>query len=107
VRRNGVQITERAVQLYRALARSLDQGPLALHVVWDVTAAKSAGVWKVGLSPEAHFENANRQLLDNIVAGRFNGILVVVDGPTAKPASELSVMIDATARADSFIALID
>jgi hypothetical protein len=106
MRRNGVQLTEKAIQLYRELARSLGQEPLALHVVWDVTAGENDGVWKVSLTPEAHFQVADQQILDKVVAGRFNGILVVVDGPIAKPACELSILIDATARADNLIALI-
>ncbi|MEO3430532.1 hypothetical protein AAFN88_16860 [Pelagibius sp. CAU 1746] len=105
--KNGVQLTERAIQLYREMARSIGQGPLALHLVWDVTAAESTGVWEVGLTPEAHFTAAGQQMLDKIIAGRFDGILVVIDGPIAKPASELSIKIDATATGGSFIAAID
>jgi hypothetical protein len=69
MRKNNLKLTERAVQLYREMARSIDQRPLALHINWDVTAGDACGFWRVGLSPEAHFEGFDKQLLDMIVAG--------------------------------------
>jgi hypothetical protein len=107
MRTNNIELTARATRLYHELVGSTQGGPHAIHVVWDVTAGDGFGVWKVGLTPESHFQAVDPQLLDKVVAGRIDGILIVIDGPIARPASDLSIRIDTTLKADDFIVAID
>jgi hypothetical protein len=91
-----ITISNEANRVYHTFARQIGEGEQAIHVVWVLNKNGDGGYWRGGFGPVSHFLSADQKVLDYIVAGRCREILVVVDGPTAKAAKDMTVDIDTT-----------
>ena len=90
---NGrIHISPRAIALFRQLALVSHQKSPAFHIVY-VLDEKGPGRWSVGLTPEAEILAGDTNVKLQIVAGRYDGILVVVDGPSNGLASTRRIRI--------------
>ena len=85
-----IRISDAANRLYHEVVRAIGKGEHAIHIVW----ADKTGCWSLGFSPEAEILSADVAIHEWIVAGRCRNIMVVVDGPMRKRASEMTVSID-------------
>lgn len=87
-------ISPRAIALFHQLTRTLGQEDLAFHIAWAVNEDGVSGRWTVGFTPEEQLLAADPQMRWQIVAGRYQGILVVVDGPSNGSPASRRVEID-------------
>ena len=89
-----IEITEAAVALFHLASQMVNEGAMALHITWLTPEGNGVPRWIAGLTPEADILSSSPEMQDWIVAGRCNGILVVVDGPGNVPAKGRDVRID-------------
>ncbi len=90
--RSAILISARAKAQLARLVSPAER--LAIHIV-SLAGKTGDDKWLLGLTPESQFFEASAEVQNEIVAGRSDGVLVVVD-TAGRAASTLRINIDTT-----------